>query len=500
MINGYEINGAEINGEIDDLVPVRSLHRSPWGERVQALHSAPWSSALARGFAAPWLDAQPVASLHRAPFLLMQRRLVSGGGSFRVGFSSNGSAEVRYALRRQLGGDTLIAAPLRSLVAGDIAIACGLLDGGILKGSLPVIYSLFDEAPLLATGTAYLLKDGQALQVSPSFEISLGEGEHYWQGSVSLKDPVDAGRFRFADPVTLHFYGTDFELVVDSVKVERGGSADTVARVALVSPSALLGKPPAAPLTKVWDQPATARSIVESLVGPVEWRIDDWVIPANRLGGDSAYPMAIAQRVAAAAGAVIEPYPDGSLYVRYQFEVPLSQYESADPDHRFSEAENVFSHADNNEYFEIRDQFRITDIESATFSDRIEWVADEDNGLAGQLHVYPGPWRPVTLRHTGPRAVALGGGAVALLDKEEQIEILDGKGSVQYPIHSIVGVAWEVVNLGGLSFEPGSNTVVSTLPRESLCTVRYRTRARVYSTSSPVEDEVQFVLYDGDDQ
>jgi len=541
MINGHAINGAQINGSGEVLTPVARGHAAPWHEPTAALHAAPWRDTIARGHAAPWRVTAPVARQHRAVFDLALYNPVSGsseiparfgvGGATAVAyhllapvarwhraafaveqynpvagvldvparFGARGAADVVYHLRAAVMGANDIPAPLRDTAAGTLEVAYHLAAGEKLAGTTTVAYSLVDETPLLATGEAYLLKAGQSIDAGDTLEVALDEGNHYWQASVDLASAGDAAAFRFGDAVTLHFYGVDFALVVDSVQIDRPGGADTRASLKLVSPSAMLGKPPAKPITQVWDAPVSARSVVEGLLGPVEWRIIDWTIPANRLGAENAYQMDVAKRVAAAAGAVIEPYPDGSLYVRYRFEVPLGQWGVATPDHSFSEAENVFSHADSNQYFEIRDQFRLTDIADAAFGDRIEFVPNEDNGLAGALHVYPSPWRAVTLRHTGPQAVTLTGGGDATLVKEQQIEIIEGKGNLQYPIQSITGVLWEVVDLGGLSFEPGSTTVVSSTPGESLCTVTYTTRAKVYNTASPVEDVVQFVLYDGTD-
>ena len=497
---GFAVEGsATLHSEL--LAPVAATHRAPYD--LEQYNTVEGSTDLAAGFAVEgdtevaYSLLQPVQATHRARYDILQYTQVEGSTDLAAGFGVEGATEIACNLRDEVEGYTEIGAGLLHTVEGSLELMADMPALNTVQGSTMLIYNLLDESPLISTGTVTLTHRGQPVRIGSQATLEIAEGEPWWKATVGVSADTDMSQLDHGEPLVLSWYGEVFNLVVASYQTDRQHNS-TRKTLKLVSPPAFLAQAPAVRISKTWEAPTSARAVVEEMLGPVEWRVLDWVIPANRLGGEDAYPLDIAQRVVEAIGGVIECYPNGALYVRYRHEVPVADYATEVPAHVFSEAENLFSVSDQNQYADIADSFRIMDTDAASFADRLEFVVSEDSGLAGELHVYPSPWRDnVRLVHTGPAAVRLSGGGTELLEKTEQIEIVAGKGNLSYPIHSITSVSWEVVDLGGLSpAEAGSNAVVSTVTGESLVTVTYLAKAKVYATSSPVVDEVQFVLYE----
>jgi hypothetical protein len=353
-----------------------------------------------------------------------------------------------------------------------------------------------------------LSKNGNEIELSDGVSLNIEEGEPAWKAQVVLANAGDAELFAYNDALTLTVFGVDYALLVDSKSTQRSGPAGASVTIDLVGPGAVFAAPRARLLTVSYTVDMSARAIVEALLGVVDWRIADWVIPANRLAASDATPLVIAQRIVAATGAVLEALPDGSLYVRYRYPVPVASYDTTSADAVIYEADVAFTRAQPYRFFERVNRLRITDIsdvEGSQTADSIEFTPSDDSALAGQLDVYPSPWRDVHLRHTGVGAVVLAPMGAVSLEKTQQVEIIDGVATLTHPVQSLVSVAWDSVPLNTLIYEVDSTALeVDTGGDESalqglagLATVTYTTRAQSWFCSAPLVDDVQFLVVDG---
>ena len=499
MINGGEINGFAINDTqvpIPPTIVISRRHVTNWTTPLSHKHVDHALYIARRLHSAPYALLAPVSTRHATSYTLETYDAIEAGFDHALGFSVEQQLAINLPLQVTIETSTSLSAPLNNDVETSIALVSELLALDSIEAVLTYVVPLIDESITVVGGDVSLTKDGSKIELAPTTSLGLEEGDHAWKGNLVLANPADASLFAYNDALVLNFYGVDYHLLVDTKTVNRAGPGSTAVSIGVIGPAAIYSEPRAQLLTTSYPTAQSARAIVEGLIGAVDWRIDDWTIPANRLGAEDATPMDTAVRIAEATGAVIEANPDGSLYVRYRYEVPLSQYEATAPDHVFHETDSVFSRDEAYQFFVLADRLRITDIDDAAFGDRIEFIANEDDGLNGQLHVYPSPWRDVTLQHTGPAAIGLTPQGDVALEKTEQIEIIGGVGRLNYPIQSINSIEWEVVDLGALVFTPGSTTVTSTSNTkfESLVTVNYTALAKVWNTGSPVEDVVQFVL------
>jgi len=120
-----------------------------------------------------------------------------------------------------------------------------------------------------------------------------------------------------------------FRLVVDGKTLSRESQTGQRCEISAVSPAALLDAPFAGTTTFYRPEATPARTAVEALVGPVDWQLPGWIIPAGRLLLENVTPLAAARNLVSAIGGIVESNPDGSLVCRRRHPVSIPQYESA---------------------------------------------------------------------------------------------------------------------------------------------------------------------------
>ncbi|MBL4781808.1 MAG: hypothetical protein JKX92_06155 [Porticoccaceae bacterium] len=468
-------------------VPVMASHKTVLKSKVVALHVSHYDLLTV------------VAASHNTTLPLAALDTVERDFSQGLGFAIEQSWTLACGLEVALEKAFTQKLALLTTIERSWGLDCPLPSVDAVERGWVLDLGLTNSAPLVVSSTIGLVVDGQVVELADSSSLGIEEGDYAWKGQLVLANSGDGDKFDYNTALTLSFFGTDYELLVDSKSVARAGVASPRVSIGVVGIGARFAAPRAELQSLSFSAESSARAMVETLLGPVDWRIGDWLIPANRLGADRATPMRTAQRVVKAAGAVLEAKPDGSFYVRYRYPVALAEYATALPDAVIYEADSVVGSDQPYRYFEKANQFRISDIAAANFADRIEYVADEDDRLGGVLRVYPSPWRDVHLRHTGPLAVSLSAEGNSSISVVETVEFIDGRGQAGYPIDSLGDVIWSGDGLGALLYTPGSATLatVADAGGAGLAEVSYTTRAKQWRTASPMGDDVQFLVVDG---
>lgn len=345
-----------------------------------------------------------------------------------------------------------------------------------------------------------------------SFTITQDEGDPFWRCSVILANPKDAFSFQPNDEFTINLLGELYHFLVNSISISRTRSGDgpvvTTATVEGVGIGALLDVPRASPITQVWDVDTEAYTIVSNLLEDKldSWDFINWIIPKNRLAIENDSKISAVKMVVEAAGGVLESFPNGQFYVRRKFPVSPLKYLTHPADIELSEVTDIEGITFNFQNAVYVDWVRIRDIDDSGKSDWCEMEFDKNSNLSGIIHVYPIPWRPVTLTHTGPAdlQLALIGEVVRIVpapdaeEVEELLEIVEGKATTRYPIIELLSIRWHSVDLLGLYFEPYTNTVYSThlTLQYSLVYITYKTKSIDYRVVSGYTQEVQFLVED----
>lgn len=338
------------------------------------------------------------------------------------------------------------------------------------------------------------------------FSITQDEGEPFWRCSVTLAEPHDAFSFRPRDRFQINLMGEIFEFLVDSVSISRSAPTDVSATVEGVGIGAELDVPRASALTKVWSDPIFAHDVVVELLAArlASWELVNWVIPSNRLSVENGSAVELAKQVVEAAGGVLESYPNGEFLVRRRFPKSPLKYDVLVHDVLVDEVADVALVTFNFQNSRYCDWVRVRDVEESGGADTVEIVFDDGTELAGTLRVYPRPWRPVHVEHTGPADLVLTPiGEVTRLvpdptgdETEELVEIFEGKGTTRYPVVDLVSIRWQSKDLMGLYFDPYSTEIYSSHPTNkfSLVYLTYHTRSINYRVESPIPQEVQFLV------
>ncbi len=423
----------------------------------------------------------------------------------------NREIEFPYSLR--LNREFELSAELLEVVNREIELSAGLLDAvnrefelsaellafDKVNRQIRYVYSLLDESAVNVTGAIELelVKTNEIIPIT-SGTVETSEDSYTWIATIDLADIRDFDKFDFDDELIVRIYGEEYNLLVDGKDRSRSGPADVSARLRAISTTARAATPRAAELSETFGQ-ILAQDAVEQILGQlVDWQIIDWLIPAGRLAAENADPIEIAQQIVEAAGATIETNPDGTFYVRDRYPVPVAQWETATPDQVYLESDAILTWSEGFRPEQIFNRFRIRDGGGDDFRDRIIFEADEDNGLAGSLFVFPNPFRDINVIDTSDAAITATPVGDVFLEKEDEVEFREGAGGVSFPVFSIQSVEWFDLDIGPVNFTLDSTDVTSSDPvnKFSIALIKYTTRAKEFRTSSPVADVAQFLVED----
>ncbi len=350
--------------------------------------------------------------------------------------------------------------------------------------------------------------------------ITADENSPYWQCEMTLKDAADYVRFPRDAQFVIRLFGVDFSFVVDSRTLSRSiddsGNALETCTVSGLSPLVAKARPRAARLTKTWDAPELASSIVESLVGTVTWNLVDWSVPAYRLAAERADPFEVAKQVVTAVGGLIESRPDGSVVCRHLWPTSIASLDSAVVDHTLDERV-IYAASESPTQDELIDRVRVYDGEAA-FQDRLEYVpnkiGENDDPRNGVLYAFVSPWRDgLRIVTTRPSKISVGPiteGTRTIGDESEDypseiVTFAERTGSTQYPILSLTSLDWLDENLGSATVQPYSTTIdagAGSYGGYSLAKVQYVARylsVPVHCVETVEEIEAQFLLLENQD-
>lgn len=391
-----------------------------------------------------------------------------------------------------------ISAPLLTTVSEAVGIDSAIFDVDPVAQSVAILSPILAASQLFVATQPSLTIRGQSVPLE-SVAVSIDEGEVCWTCEAALLDPRHYALFRAEDQFTISLGGEAFAFVVDAKRMSRASVAGAEASIIGISPAARWQNPRAKRITKTWSTSTPASAVVaEVLPGEsIDWRIIDWAIPAFRLAADKLAPMEIAQRIVAAAGALIETNPDGSLLVRYAFPRPVADYAADAQDQTYSDVADRFSVTEGFGLIEIVNRIRVLDVAPGAYADVIEFEADRLNPSSGSLRVYPSPWREsFDVRHTSLPIVSVQRIGIGTVEHTETVEVLRGEGAVRYPIHQVLDVEWLYEDLGGVAFAADQRQFRSTSETkfESLLRITYRTRFIDHRAVAYDGAEVQFVV------
>ncbi len=321
--------------------------------------------------------------------------------------------------------------------------------------------------------------------------IEASRDQYCMSCEVHLAGQPDYIRCKVLDDLTITIDGEVFEFFVESKQRNRGhGTAEYTVKG--LSKTALLDAPYAEPITD--DLSGMASQIVVDLAAgfTVNWDTVDWHIQPNTLMPADQSPLEIIRDVAAAAGAILQTEPDGSLTVEPAYPVPVNQWPTTAIDHHLSDALDFFTTGENYDHRPGYNRYLVSD--QLTSEDTLRLEEEAITSATKYIMAYQTPWvDDFTLRHTGGVWITLEPlGIEQRLIEDEIVEFVAGVGSTAYPIYARVAVEWLQTNLGTVTFAE-DGTLESSIAGESLLKISYRTRCRKYLATDHEDEQVQLV-------
>jgi len=326
--------------------------------------------------------------------------------------------------------------------------------------------------------------------------LSCDEDSPFWIADIELAELTDFAAMAITDEISLTLGLETFVLVIDGKTLSREGLAQQSCRITAVSPLALLDAPFAGTTRFYQTDAISARTAVEQLIGPVDWPLPDWIIPAGKLLLENVTPLAAARTIVAAIGGLLESQPDGAVICRHRHPVSVPDYAAATVAHSLFDHEVITSRTQITPAKGF-DRVTIANEESAastTTADKIEYVIDETNSHQGLVRAYLTTHRPVMLTHTGhPDTVITELGPIVRTETEI-VEFVDGRASCKYPVTTITSVTWQHSDLGMVTASQQTLSVDNS--GYSLLKLTYTTTSLNWQVSLINDEEVQFILVD----
>lgn len=455
-------------------LPTATSHRAPWANQptASAAHRTPyanWPAAsathrlrysllLAASHRTPWADSTPAAARHRA----LWRLLTSAAAAHRA----------PYSVRTTHPAAARHRAPWLHLSAA-------------------LIQSVANTPELTYAGRTLAL-------VSAS--LSADESAAHWLAALHLASATDYARLHMGAAIALSLPQGSFALIIDGLAVQRSAAADVAYTASAISPLALQDAPYAALVDVSYPQATLASSAVQALLGPVQWLLPDWAIPAGALAITQATPLAAARAIVGAVGGVVESLPDGSVCCRLRHPVSPPDYTLALCTHTFDDDAVLSASARLAPLagFNLVQVSNSTDTSASASADALEYVPDDASATTGTVRARLASQRPVLLVHSGhPATQITAQGSVTRLETE-LVEFVAGQASLQYGADSIAACTWQHVDLGTPTVSPGDPSAISTsTPGYSLAQISYHTTALQWlvALAGPAQ-AVQFILTD----
>ena len=306
--------------------------------------------------------------------------------------------------------------------------------------------------------------------------ISCDEGSCFWLANISIAQLSDFATVSINDNVSVAVGGEVFAFVVDgkSIDIEQKNSYS----LSCISPIALKNKPYTSTINVFYEN-IGAKALVESLLGQVDWSIQNWIIKKIYLV--DTYPLEAAKLIVAAIGAVIESKHNGGVLVRMKYTDPLNQNST----HTYIDSD-IFSITEQMQTDDWFNAVVISNVDTNKVSIDIEEV--DSNSVLLRAYTDNG-----TLVHSGNSQVTISEPSILVRTEVETVEFVEGTATTAHPVVSISEKTWKYDNLGDVTFN-GNVLTASVGNGYSLLDLRYTTKVVEWSVTNPVSEKTQFIL------
>lgn len=377
-----------------------------------------------------------------------------------------------------------------------------LLD--VHKNIIDIIYAIASgEAIEEITSLSVINEDGYELN---PFHINIekDEGDPCIRIEMRSNDENDYVKNPIKKKVTVTVNSDSYIVLVEDVEIstqisEDGQQLEDVYSFKLSSPCMLLDAPYADLLTE--ELSGMASFIADYVAGTVgdfspygiEWNLIDWNIKEKIFTVNDASPISILETLASVCGGILQSKKDGTLELRPEYPTNIPDYGTTSPSVFLTDQDNFYSISSITERYQGYNNFLVGDVSPDV--EGLEIKSEQLTSTTREVRVFQVPFNiddTIQLKTSGGEHVEISEkGVVSILIEDEEIEIVDGEGSVSYPIYSVKDYSYLETDLGDISAEE-DKTVSTNVKENSILTISYYTKFRKYVVKDEKIENVQF--------
>lgn len=337
------------------------------------------------------------------------------------------------------------------------------------------------------------------VDVTDQVLITRTEDSVLWECRFTINDYQYFLLFNEGDEFIINFLGEEYHFLFSSKSFIRSSPGYFQGVIHGQSPALRLTAPRVELKNFTFETDELASIIFETILETtLEWTTVDWPIKAFRVAAENAVPLDFVKSSLESVGLILESKKTGELKVRAKHPVAIVDYFNVIPDQVYTDMEDNLSASTNYEPHEGYNKFRVTN-EDVGFNDQLEAVETGEGTLEYFIRAYPAPWRTnLEVVQTDGVTVALSNLGWLTREEEEQVEIVEGAATLQYPAEELLELTWlsEVLPITHTQYSNQLTTPLEPNFGYGLVNIRYRVKYLEYLTSAPNIEAVQYLLVD----
>jgi len=377
-----------------------------------------------------------------------------------------------------------------SLVRSQVDMPFAVVDRVSARSQVDLV-AWGDAAPLLIeTEAESFVVDGVAIDPL-SIEFKWSRSQYAITATVAVATEAEYAHCAIGADAVLTLYGDEYRLRIEDRRRDRR-HGQWIYTISCISPAAWLDAPFAE--TRTGDQLGLASVCAKQLAGELslDWATVDWTLVPGDLSATDQTPLALIRQLASVPGGLMLSLPDGSMVIEPAYPVPVNRYHEAMPSAVIRETLDVISSTDDDDYRPGYNRYLVGDqVAAATGSLRIEPESESD--MVYLLRVYQTPWADdFDFTHTGGDWVQLADLGIEESEQIEVVEFIAGETQTAKPVYGVSVTNWLQVDLGEVTASEDGR-LISSVSGESLLSITYTTRCRLFRARNSQVEQVQFV-------
>ncbi|MEO5341073.1 MAG: discoidin domain-containing protein [Magnetococcus sp. MYC-9] len=327
------------------------------------------------------------------------------------------------------------------------------------------------------------------------------EGESCaWSAELHLAEEADFAAMGLEDCFLLHLGGESYSLQVEGKRLERSGRAGQPRLTRLltaVSPLLRHARSQSPFPPGQWPAASSARGVVETLLGEsVAWSLPDWRLPAGSMPAAPQSALALVQRIAEAAGGVVQSLPDGRVQIRPRFPVSVPDWSRTPPHHLLTDDEDIVALCELQQAGQRVDRVVVRTTGSAAGQRGVALTLNRQPGgpNQGQSRFLPGDTAHLLLTPAAASSrlqVAASTGQVLMAEPsrwqqtEDLLFIASDHARLTTPATRILQVEWLGTDLGWPELQEDGHTLVTPQAGTAVSRITYEATAAAYAVQIP---------------